>query len=138
MQNKEDIWTVLMVLFYTLFFFNCLDHYETSLLIYLFSLFVEEFYIPPNLPIDEIRRVAFMNFGKQRKDFKHLVKRSLKIKEGDTHESIIQMVPNIEQFDAKDIECSIDTWLTPKNKVALLSVTYYIVCPRRTNYILTY
>jgi hypothetical protein len=79
-----------------------------------------------------------MDYGKKRKYFKHRVKTSLHLKEGDNHEGIIQSTSNVEQFDTRDFECSIDTWMTPNDIVFVFSVTYHIICSKRTNYILTY
>jgi len=62
-------------------------------------------------------------------------KKSLQIKGGYTCQSIIQSTPNIEIFDAEDIECSINTWLTPKDKVIGTNVMYHIVCLKSTHYV---
>ena len=79
-----------------------------------------------------------MDYGKKRKDFKHRLKTSLNLKEGDNREGIIQLTSNVEQFDTRDFECGIDIWLTPNDIVFPFSVTCHIVCPKKTNYILTY
>jgi hypothetical protein len=55
------------------------------------------------------------------------VKRGHHIQAGDTYESILQATPNIEIFDAEDIDTSIDPWLTVKDQVIIsTNVTYNI------------
>jgi hypothetical protein len=48
------------------------------------------------------------------------------IQNSDTRESIFGTTPNVTEFDAEDIEITIDTWLTPGDKVILtINVTNY-------------
>jgi hypothetical protein len=54
------------------------------------------------------------------------VKKGLNIQDNDTRESIIDATPNITDFDAEDVEITIDTWLTPEDKVIIsTNVTNY-------------
>jgi hypothetical protein len=80
----------------------------------------------PDAPIDAIKRIAMMDLGHKRKNFKYRVKKGFNIQNSDTHESIIGMTPNVTEFDAEDIEITIDTWLTPRDKIILtINVTNY-------------
>jgi hypothetical protein len=45
------------------------------------------------------------------------VKKGLNIQDNDTRETIIDAMPNITEFDAEDLEITIDTWLTPEDKI---------------------
>jgi hypothetical protein len=47
------------------------------------------------------------------------VKKAINIQANDTREKIIESTPNIKEFDAKDTEIAIDTWLTPEDKVII-------------------
>jgi hypothetical protein len=80
----------------------------------------------PDAPIDAIKRIAMMDLGHKRKNFKYRVKKGFNIQNSDTRESIIDVSPNITEFDAEDIEITIDTWLTPGDKVIITTnVTNY-------------
>jgi hypothetical protein len=80
----------------------------------------------PDAPINEIKRIAIIDFGHKRKNFKYRVKKAINIQANDTRERIIETMPNITEFDAKDIEIAIDTWLTPEDKVIIsTNVTNY-------------
>jgi hypothetical protein len=82
----------------------------------------------PDAPINAIKWIA-MDFGAKRKNYKYRVKNGLHIRDGDTSESIIKATPNIEIFDAEDIESSIDTWLMAEDKVIIsTNVTNYCYC----------
>lgn len=61
--------------------------------------------------------IAFNDFGKKRKDFKHNMKQSLKLKKGETLEDILRTTPNLNLYDADDIECTISKWLTDEDWV---------------------
>jgi hypothetical protein len=80
----------------------------------------------PDAPIDAIKRIAMMDLGQKRKNFKYRVKKGFNIQNSDTRESIFGTTPNVTEFDAEDIEITIDTWLTPGDKVILtINVTNY-------------
>jgi hypothetical protein len=80
----------------------------------------------PDAPIDAIKRIAMMDLGQKRKNFKYRVKKSFNIQNSDTRESIIGATPKVTEFDAEDIEITIDTWLTPRDKVIITTnVTNY-------------
>ncbi|XP_062162116.1 eukaryotic translation initiation factor 5B-like [Alnus glutinosa] len=70
----------------------------------------------PDAPMNEIKRIAMIDFGHKRKNFKYRVKKGINIQANDTRESIIESTPNITEFDAEDMEIAIDTWLTPEDK----------------------
>jgi hypothetical protein len=57
-----------------------------------------------------------MDFGVKRKTFKRIVKKSLKIKEGATHQQILQSRPNNNLLDPEDVEVCVDIW-TREDKV---------------------
>jgi hypothetical protein len=70
--------------------------------------------------MDAIKRIAMIDFGQYR------VKKGINIQDNDTRESIVEATPNITEFDAKNIEIAIDTWLTLKDKVIIsTNVTNY-------------
>jgi hypothetical protein len=78
------------------------------------------FYISAHLPIDDIKRCAFMDFGKKLRNYKHVVKKSLLIKEDDTKESILQSTQHFGQVNPAELESAIDIWMTQKNKACHL------------------
>jgi hypothetical protein len=60
------------------------------------------------------------------KNYKYRVKKGLNIQGNDTRESIIDASPNIMELDVEDLEITIDTWSTPKDKVIIsTNVTNY-------------
>jgi hypothetical protein len=63
----------------------------------------KKFYIMLDAPIEAIKQIAFMDLGIKRKNHKCRMNRGLQIQADDTHESILQSMPNIEIFDAEDI-----------------------------------
>jgi hypothetical protein len=73
----------------------------------------------PDAPMNEIKRIAMIDFGHKRKNFKYRVKKAINIQANDTHETIIESTPNITEFDAEDMEIAIDTWLTLEDKVII-------------------
>jgi hypothetical protein len=76
--------------------------------------------------IDVIKRIAMMDLGHKRKNFKYRVKKGFNIQNSDIRESIIGATPNITEFDVEDIEITIDTWLTSEDKVIITTnVTNY-------------
>jgi hypothetical protein len=80
----------------------------------------------PDAPIDAIKRIAMMDLGHKRKNFKYRVKTGFNIQKIDTCESIIGAKPNVAEFDSEDIEITIDTWLSQENKVIITTnVTNY-------------
>jgi hypothetical protein len=80
----------------------------------------------PDAPIDAIKQITLMGFRPKRKNYKYRVKNGLNIQAGDTRESIIEVTPNIENFDVEDIKTTIDTWLMAEDKVIIsTNVTNY-------------
>jgi hypothetical protein len=73
----------------------------------------------PDAPMNEIKRIAMIDFGHKRKNFKYRVKKAINIQANDTRERIIESTPNITEFDAEDMEIAIDTWLTSEDKVII-------------------
>jgi hypothetical protein len=47
------------------------------------------------------------------------VKKATNIQANDTRQRIIELTPNITEFDAEDMEIAIDTWLTSEDKVII-------------------
>jgi hypothetical protein len=74
-------------------------------------------YVETNVPIERVQHIAFKDFGKKRKDFKHTLKQSLQLKEGEKIEDVLQTTPNLHLYNADDIETTIGTWLTKKDRV---------------------
>jgi hypothetical protein len=70
-------------------------------------------------PMNEIKRIAMINFGHKRKNFKHRVQKAINIQANDTRETIIESTPSLAEFDAEDIEIVINTWLTSEDKVII-------------------
>jgi hypothetical protein len=67
-----------------------------------------------------------IDFGHKWKNYKYRVKNGLDIQDNDTRESSIDTTTNIIEFDAEDIEITIDTWLTPEDKVIIsTNITNY-------------
>jgi hypothetical protein len=79
-----------------------------------------KFHIPPDHPIDLVRHRTFQDFGKKRKKFQVSTKKSLMLQDDDTIQSILASTPNIDMFDAKDFEITIEGWLTHEDKVCPL------------------
>lgn len=87
-QQKENLWTALM----------------------------NKFYVEPHQPLHKVKKVAFMDFARKRREFKALVKYSLQIKKGETREQICARTPNVDQISAEDLKATIDVWLTKEDK----------------------
>lgn len=71
--------------------------------------------------MNEIKRIAMIDFGHKRKNFKYRVKKAINIQANDIRERIIELTPNITEFYAEDIEIAINTWLIPEDKVIILT-----------------
>jgi hypothetical protein len=70
-------------------------------------------------PMDAIKQIAMIDFGQYR------VKKGINRQDNDTRESIVEATPNTE-YDAKNIEIAIDTWLNLEDKVIIsTNVTNY-------------
>jgi hypothetical protein len=70
--------------------------------------------------MDDIKRCAFMDFVKKLKNYKYVVKKSLKIKDDDTKESILQSTQHFRQVNPAELESPIGIWMTQNNKVCHL------------------
>jgi hypothetical protein len=77
----------------------------------------QKFYVETNVPIERVQHIAFKDFGKKRKDFRYTLKQSLQLKEGEKIEDVLQTTPNLHLYNADDIETTIGTWLTEKDRV---------------------
>jgi hypothetical protein len=82
------------------------------------------FCVEPGKPLKDIKRVAFMDFGKKRRDFRHAVKQSLQIQPGESLEDVMATTPNLHLLDAEDIECCVEMWLTEEDKVRQIHIVY--------------
>jgi hypothetical protein len=83
----------------------------------------------PDAPMNEIKRIAMIDLGHKRKNFKYRVKKAINIQANDIRERIIGSMPNITEFNAEDMEVAIDTLLTPEDKVIIS--TNVIICKAR-------
>lgn len=80
----------------------------------------------PDASIDAIKWITLMDFGCKRKNYKYRVKNGLNIQASDTRESIIEVTPNIKNFNVEDIKTIIDTWLMAEDKIIIsTNVTNY-------------
>jgi hypothetical protein len=83
----------------------------------------------PDAPMNEIKRIAMIDFGHKWKNFKYRVKKAINTQANDTRERIIESTPNITEFDAEDMEIAIDTWLTREDRVIIsTNVIIFKVC----------
>jgi hypothetical protein len=98
-QAKEDLWAALIINFFT----NL----------------QQKFYIMPDALMNEIKRIAIIDFGHKRKNFKYRVKKAINIQANNIRKRIVEMTLNITEFDAEDMEISIDPWLTSEDKVII-------------------
>jgi hypothetical protein len=55
----------------------------------------KKFYVELGVPMERVLDIAFKDFGKKRKDFKHTLKQSLQLKQGEKLEDVLQTTPNI-------------------------------------------
>jgi hypothetical protein len=58
-----------------------------------------------------------MNLAKKRRQHRYEIKKSLKLKEGDTIESVVSRASTTLVFDVEDFEMQVDTWLSSADKV---------------------
>ena len=66
-----------------------------------------------------IKKDAFLDMGSKFRDWRHSVKKPLKIKDDDTPETVrARMTPDfIGRHDPLDIDVLLEKWCTKKNKV---------------------
>jgi hypothetical protein len=72
-----------------------------------------KFHILPNHTIDLVKHQAFQDFGKREKDYKYQTKKSFKLQDNDTLQSILASTPNIDIFNVEHYEITIEGWLCP-------------------------
>jgi hypothetical protein len=58
-----------------------------------------------------------MDLAKKRRQHRYEIKKSLKLKEGDTVQSFVSWASTMPFFDAEDFEMQVDTWLSLADKV---------------------
>jgi hypothetical protein len=58
-----------------------------------------------------------MDLAKKRRQHRYEIKKSLKLKEGDTVQSVVSRASTMPVFDAEDFEMQVDTWLSLADKV---------------------
>jgi hypothetical protein len=56
---------------------------------------------------------------KERRQFRHEVKKSINLKETDTIESVVSRVVTAQIFDSEDFEMQVDRWLSSADTVFL-------------------
>ena len=70
--------------------------------------------------MDDIKWCAFMDLGKKLRNYKHKVKKSLKLKAYDTKERVLQLTQNFGQVNLVELESVVGIWMAQKNKVCHL------------------
>jgi hypothetical protein len=73
--------------------------------------------VDPELPLDKIKRIAFMDFGHKRKNFKGNLKRSILAGTDMTADEAVQKLPHLASFADQDLEVYIRGWFTDNAKV---------------------
>ena len=58
-----------------------------------------------------------MDLAKKRRQHRYEVKRGLKLKQGDTVQSVVSRASPAPVFDAEDFEMQVDTWLSSADMV---------------------
>jgi hypothetical protein len=58
-----------------------------------------------------------MDLAKKRRQHRYEVKRSLKLKQGDTVQSVVSRASPAPVLDAEDFEMQVETWLSSADKV---------------------
>jgi hypothetical protein len=58
-----------------------------------------------------------MDLAKKRRQHRYEVKRGLKLKQGDTVQSVVSRASPGPVFDAEDFEMQVETWLSSADKV---------------------
>jgi hypothetical protein len=66
-----------------------------------------------------------MDLAKKRRQHRYEIKKGLKLKEGDTVQSVVSRASTTPVFDAEDFEMQVDTWLSSTDKV--FSFIFYFV-----------
>jgi hypothetical protein len=73
--------------------------------------------VDPRLPINKIKRIAYMAFSEKRRNFKGNIKRSILAGTEMTADEAVQKLPQLGSFERRDIEANIRGWYTDKAKV---------------------
>jgi hypothetical protein len=73
--------------------------------------------VDPELPINKIKRIAFIAFGNKRKNFKGNIKRSILAGTEMTADEAVRKLPQLASFEPRDLEANIRGWYTDKAKV---------------------
>jgi hypothetical protein len=79
----------------------------------------EYFYIPPEMNMAAIKKDAFRDMGSKFWDWKHSLKKPLKITDNNTSKTMrARMAPDfVGCYDLLDIDALLDKWCSKKNKV---------------------